>query len=676
MVNGAYNPLLAFIIAAVEIYFICKIVGYFWKKFDEMKARREEANKPLTRQEEMARLKHPYDVAYAQLSPLKLDPIEARFWLLSSILDHKPELPSNVRRIFNEVVDKAFDGPKPVLPHEFEPYDYSQEGVQKAIDKIRKNAIALETRYYKDIAERLYKTYTTFIQNLPKHVFDDTVVVSSLPRFELSDEAFLMDTSVLNSVVWLSYATGTELLHLGRPTGFPVAFYQAFFKRYPDYAQVFETHFWKLLPAFAKPLAIPSETRFEHTWVVGPQGSGKTQLFQYLIAHDLVGMHNGACSIVVMDSQGDLINQISTLTSLQDNPNVILIQPDAIALNPFDMKGEQAVDMLTYVFRALGEGAEMTPKQSALYRYTIRLLLEIPEATLNTFVQILQPGGLEPYRKYIPQLSNPAQIFFANQFDDAKQFGQTKQEVAWRLMLLLENPTFERMFCAPRTKLNLFDELNTAKLILIDTNKQMLGSDRSALFGRFFISLLLHTSQQRAQLTQGNRLPVYCYIDEAHEYLQDDTVANILDQARKMRIGMVLANQRSTQVKNSNTLDALMTTSIKFVHTDNDRDTHLLARPLKTTPEFLAELPKQVFALFARNSTKEAVAVTVPFLVMEKMPHSSNEALKKRMKVKYGADPVKPHQRTETPPQDEEPKPKAKAKPKEKKDDTEASDSL
>ena len=416
------------------------------------------------------------------------------------------------------------------------------------------------------------------------------------------------------------------------------------------------------------PVALPFEARFEHTWILGPQGSGKTQLMQHLILEDI---YEATSSIVVIDSQGDLIKQVASLSLLESTGTAMLIEPEGIALNPFDMKGDQAVDLLTYVFGALGEGAEMTPKQSALYRYSIRLLQEVPEATLKTFIAILQPNGLAPFYSYIPKLSEPAQLFFQNQFDDPKQFGQTKQEVAWRLMLLLENPTFERMFCAPRTKIDLFVELGRThqRVILVDTSKQTLGSERSALLGRFFIALLLHVSQLRAGVAREGRRPVFCYIDEAQEYLQDTKVTEILDQARKMRIGMVLANQRSQQIGNANTLDALMTTSIKFVHTDNDRDTHMLSRPMKTTPEFLAGLPKQVFGLFVRGVTPEALPIEVPFLTMEGESHMSPaeyERMRARMRATYGPDPLSAKQADQEPiPDDEAPVPptgKAKVK--------------
>ena len=388
--------------------------------------------------------------------------------------------------------------------------------------------------------------------------------------------------------------------------------------------------FERLKADLPKPIAIPEATRFEHTWILGVTGAGKTQLMQYLLSKDF----ETNSSIMVIDSQGDLIKTIGQVASIQDR--VILVEPGEIALNPFDLKGDQAIDLLTFVFSAMG--GELTARQSTLYRYCIRLLQEIPEANLSTFMRLLRPESI-PYQKYLAKLSEPARLFFEDEFT-SKEFREVKEQVGWRLKLLLENETFERMFNAPRTRLNLSQALNEGKIVLVDTNKDKLGSERSALFGRFFVALLLLASQSRRDTA---RHPTFVYIDEAWELLNDNKVAEILDQARKTKIGLVLANQRTSQITNPNMLQALTTCAIKFVSTDDDKDTHMLARPMGTKPEFIAQQAKKglSFALSIRKLTETAVSVSVPVGVLEKLPKAPLTALRARMRSLYGIEAKK-----------------------------------
>ena len=62
-----------------------------------------------------------------------------------------------------------------------------------------------------------------------------------------------------------------------------------------------------------RPARNPPNPRFEGMWVVGLPGSGKTQLFQYLISRDLDMVARGGASVVVLDPTGDEAEPTPTL---------------------------------------------------------------------------------------------------------------------------------------------------------------------------------------------------------------------------------------------------------------------------------------------------------------------------------------------------------------------------
>src|SRR5688500_18731101 len=66
-------------------------------------------------------------------------------------------------------------------------------------------------------------------------------------------------------------------------------------------------------PIERTPPIIPHEARFEHVHICAGSGHGKTQLLQKMILEDLQLLKEGKGSIVVIDSQGDLINKITHL---------------------------------------------------------------------------------------------------------------------------------------------------------------------------------------------------------------------------------------------------------------------------------------------------------------------------------------------------------------------------
>lgn len=407
------------------------------------------------------------------------------------------------------------------------------------------------------------------------------------------------------------------------------------------------------------PFPIPQETRFEHHWIVAGTGHGKTQTLQHLIADDLALVEKGAASVVVIDSQGDLIRNVSRLRFFADHPEKLcLIDPTDIeypvALNLFDMGTARlgtysaleceklrndAIELYEYILAAL-LGAEMTSKQSTLFRYVLRVMLNIEGATIHTFRELMD--GSDKYQDAIERLSPTARAFMESEFG-SREHEQTRRQVVRRLWAILENESFERMFSHRRNKLDMFAEMNAGKVILINTAKDLLKHEGSAIFGRFFIALIAQATNERSA-AQSARLPCFVYVDECADYL-DQNVGLILAQARKFNVGMILAHQYIGQLPSRlpEAFDA--NTSIKFAGGVSSADARAFARMLRCEPSFIEEQPKGHFAAFVRNLTNRAVSLRVPFGTLESMPQTTDgewQSVRASIRDRYAARPDLP----------------------------------
>ena len=406
------------------------------------------------------------------------------------------------------------------------------------------------------------------------------------------------------------------------------------------------------------PFELPDSARFEHHWIVAGSGHGKTQTLQYLIARDLERVAKDEASVVVIDSQGDLIKSISSLKLFgKGEPlegKLCLIDPTDIeypvALNLFDvgmdrMSGYKPLDrerlmngileLYDFVLSSL-LSAELTQKQSVIFRYITRLMLQIPGSTIHTFRELMEPKGYEKYKAHIEKLDDTARAFFETEFM-SKQFEETKRQVVRRLWGVLENRTFERMFTHPRNKLDLFAEMNAGKVIVINTAKELLKQTGTEIFGRFFIALIAQAAQERATIDKGRRMPTFVYIDECADYL-DQNVALILEQARKYNVGMVLANQYVGQLSAKLQESFSANTSIKFAGGVSDKDARALGPMLRCSPEFVFAQPKGHFAVSVRGVTNTAVSLGVPFGYLEAMPRmtaAEQDAVRAANRARY-----------------------------------------
>jgi hypothetical protein len=182
------------------------------------------------------------------------------------------------------------------------------------------------------------------------------------------------------------------------------------------------------------------------------------------------------------------------------------------------------------------------------------------------------------------------------------------------------------MFTNPQSKFDMFTELNAGKLILINTSKSLLKEQGTEIFGRFFIALIAQAAQERATLPARERLPVMVYIDEAQDYF-DQNISIILSQARKYRVGMIMAHQYLGQLSNGLQEAFEANTSIKLAGGVSARDARALAGQMSADADLIQRQPKGTFATFVRGLTDRAVPISFSFFVLENLPRASKAAI-------------------------------------------------
>jgi len=380
--------------------------------------------------------------------------------------------------------------------------------------------------------------------------------------------------------------------------------------------------------------------RTSHMHLVGGSGHGKTSCIQHMIAADL----EDDCTVIVIDNQRQMIPKLAKLDLPLDE--VTFISPrHNLGINLFDVRYQElknseeavnsTVELLEYVLSAL-MGAELTPKQQLIFQYAIQLTIAIPGANIRTFLDILKPKGWQEYAGVIDTLPDVVRDFFHREFDDEKQFGSTKKEIAWRIWGIMKNPSFARIFSARTNPVRMEAEMAERRLILIDTDINRLGEDGSSFLGRLFIALILQAARRRFE--QPER-PVYLYIDEAPIYF-DKNLATMLEMARKANIGLILAHQELEQARAKGLLSSLIgNTAIKFAGGLSDTDARYMAGNMSCDYQFIKEQKPLHFAAHIKG--QGTYSVRVPVGVIEDMDQRVDlDELVKKMDETYGYQPV------------------------------------
>ena len=395
------------------------------------------------------------------------------------------------------------------------------------------------------------------------------------------------------------------------------------------------------------PFRIPEQVVYEHTLLCAGTGHGKTQTLQYMMCESIDRAKEGQGGFCVIDSQGDLIRNISHLADMKHLGDKLLIL-DAndimhpLALNLFDVGLDRfneidavdrekilnsALDLYEYIFSKL-LGAELTQKQGVIFTYLARMMLVIPHATIRTLGDFVLHG--EKYKHHFQELDPSTRHFFETQFF-GNSFKPTRTQVYTRLLGVLSNPVMERMFSARENKIDMFEAMNSGKVILINTAKDLLKSERSAIFGRFMIALIAQAAMSRTVIPEQKRLRFDLYIDEASEYF-DEKIEDIANQARKMKVAMVLAFQNLAQTSGPLRATLMSSTSTKMVGGVSATDAEEFGKNMRCKAEDILKVKKTrkhtQFLCFVKNVTHAPLVLTIPLGQLEKRKSLSDAEYK------------------------------------------------
>jgi hypothetical protein len=377
-------------------------------------------------------------------------------------------------------------------------------------------------------------------------------------------------------------------------------------------------------------LGFPDSRRFEGQWVVARRGAGKTNLLSCQILRDLDAVARGAACVVVIDvtgaQRGQIIHNVTHHKRFAPGGDLhgklVYVDPtdaDVIPINLMSMRVDtgdaDAVSGVTANFIALMGGLmnqPLTGFQDPVFRAAVQLAMVMPNPTLATLRQIIQPRS-EVYKPYLPKLRPQLREYFEHGFN-VDGVVRSRGEILTRLHTLSMDAKFARLFEHSETRLDFSVELNKPQVIVINCDRNNLKS-MTKLFGRFYFSLITQAAEGRAKMPRAKRLPTYIYFDEASEVIGDDpNAAFMMNKLRQMNVGLITGMQDTTQAAGE-ARRAYSSSLIKFVNADDESAKDLAGDMRCDDSRFLMNRPPGNFAYFLTGEMPSPIGVNVPRVV-------------------------------------------------------------
>lgn len=92
------------------------------------------------------------------------------------------------------------------------------------------------------------------------------------------------------------------------------------------------------------------------------------------------------------------------------------------------------------------------------------------------------------------------------------------------------------------------DVMNNGKILIISLSKGKIGELNAQLLGMIIVSKIYNGAMARARMAEEDRKDFYLYVDEFQNFISG-TFADILSEARKYRLSLIMAHQYIAQLE-------------------------------------------------------------------------------------------------------------------------------
>ncbi len=308
-----------------------------------------------------------------------------------------------------------------------------------------------------------------------------------------------------------------------------------------------------------KPIYISETDRMRHFYVIGQTGTGKSKFLTNLIIQDI----QAGAGVCFIDPHGTDIEEVLGAVPPHREQDIIYFDPSrmdrVIGLNMLEYdysKPEQktfVVNELFSIFQKLyGANPEsMGPMFEQYFRNSALLVMEDPESG-NTLMDISRVMADARFRRQkLEKATNPVVIQFWREIA-TKAGGEGALEnivpyITSKIDPLTANDYMRPIIGQQRSAFNFRLLMDERKILLVNLAKGRLGELNANLIGMIFVGKILMAALSRVDDPLQKFPPFYLHIDE-FQNISTPSIASILSEARKYKLGLAVAHQYIAQL--------------------------------------------------------------------------------------------------------------------------------
>ena len=304
-----------------------------------------------------------------------------------------------------------------------------------------------------------------------------------------------------------------------------------------------------------KPVFIKRNDRTRHHYIIWKSGWGKSVYISSLARQDV---WNGDW-LCVIDPHGDLVEDIINYVPKERAKDVIYFDAwndkRPMWLNLYEIRSKDEADRVvndaTEIFLKMFWPEIFWPRIQEYFKYGSLTLLEDMEewATLLDVPRLFTD---ELYReRKVSKVQNPTVRNFWEKTYNA-MWDREKQEIipyfTSKFVSFNTNSLIRNIIWQTKSAFNFREAMDSRKIILINLSKGRIWELNAQLLWMVVVSQIYNAAMSRADIPEKERKDFYLYVDEFQNFVSW-TFADILSEARKYRLSLIMAHQYIAQLE-------------------------------------------------------------------------------------------------------------------------------
>lgn len=311
------------------------------------------------------------------------------------------------------------------------------------------------------------------------------------------------------------------------------------------------------------PVYFMTKDRGRHHYIIGKSGGGKSVFIGYLARQDLWN-GDGLC---VIDPHGDLIEDVVAFTPKERAKDMIIFDPadyerpmgvnmlDIIATDPnlrSIEKDRAALDATSIFIKMYGDEI-FGPRIQHYFRNGCLTLMDDEEEG-GTLIDVPRLFTDEAFMKYKTSKIKNVMVKAFWEHEYAQTGDREKQEMipffSAKFGPFITNTTMRNIIGQTKSAFNLRQVMDQQKVLMVNLSKGKIGDLNAQLLGLIMVSKINMAAMSRADMPEADRKNFFLYVDEFQNFATD-TFGEILSEARKYRLALIMAHQFIAQIGGS-----------------------------------------------------------------------------------------------------------------------------